>query len=198
MTTGGGNDYLGHQESGWSVETLRVHIREIMEERERRFSEALREKDKRDEQRYLTQQEGIDRTQAATEKAVQVALAAADRAIGKAEDTSERRLDILNEFRRTVEDLVKQAPTRMELDPKFITLADRITAFIKDSRDADDRLREEHQRDMVTIRDELQKAVRPLAQMQDVNAGWAGGVEKLWSVILSGLAAAIAIAAFLR
>lgn len=191
--------------SGWTVDTLHGHIIMILEERtrhvddrhaslmdliheqDRRYSERLAEKDKRDEQRYVAQQEGVDRALMAAEKAVSAALTAADRAISKAEDASERRLNILNEFRATVENLVKAAPTRNEIEPRFEALNEKIMRQITDSRDADDRLRAERQRDIAIVRQEYQQGLADLKQSRDTSEGKGSGYGASWQVAIAVL-----------
>ncbi len=78
--------------SGWTVDTLHNHISDLM-----------RAADKRYEQRFDAQ-----------EKAVKDALASADRAVNKAETASEKRLDSVNEFRKTLSDQTGTFLTRAE------------------------------------------------------------------------------------
>ena len=78
--------------SGWTVDTLHSHVVRL-----------LQESDKRYEQRFQAQ-----------EKSVKDALASADRAVNKAETASEKRLDSVNEFRKTLSDQTGTFLTRAE------------------------------------------------------------------------------------
>jgi len=69
-------------DDGWTLDTLRLHIERVLEERDIQY-----------QQRFDAQ-----------EKAVIAALAAADRANTKAELAADKRFDAVNEFRQTLTD----------------------------------------------------------------------------------------------
>ena len=79
---------------GWTFKTLLAHIRALMSEADRRY-----------EQRFEAQ-----------EKAVGAALAAADRAVVKAELAADKRFDGVNEFRQTLSDQNATFITRTEAE----------------------------------------------------------------------------------
>jgi len=73
----------------------------------------------------------------AQEKAVTAALAAADRAVGKAELASEKRFDSVNEFRAALSDSSRLQMPRAEAEQSMKSVEEKITALTKrvDSRD---------------------------------------------------------------
>lgn len=78
----------------WTVETLRAHLTSLIDANDRRY-----------EQRFLDSKE-----------AVQSALIAADRATAKAEQSQEKRNEIMNEFRGQLKDQAGTFVTRGDLD----------------------------------------------------------------------------------
>ena len=64
----------------------------------------------------------------AQEKAVVAALAAAKEAVTKAESAAEKRFDSVNEFRASLKDQQATFITRNEVDIRFKSLDDKITA----------------------------------------------------------------------
>lgn len=69
----------------------------------------------------------------AQEKAVAAALAAADRAVAKAELASERRFDSVNEFRATLSDQASRFVTRDEIDARLAPLVEKVNAALSNS-----------------------------------------------------------------
>jgi deoxyribodipyrimidine photolyase len=94
-------------ESAWTTDTLREH-----------FAALLEEADKRYEQRFTDQ-----------DAAVKAALAAAEKAVVKAETASEKRFDAVNEFRQTVNDIVNKMMPRSEAENSVKANADKIDAL---------------------------------------------------------------------
>jgi hypothetical protein len=93
--------------SGWTVDTLHEH-----------FTKSLAEQDRRHEAR----------TDAAKE-AVGVAMAAADRAVLKAEGAAERRFESVNEFRNTLADQQRSLMPRTEAEIRLAALDARLVAL---------------------------------------------------------------------
>jgi hypothetical protein len=62
------------------------------------------------------------------DKAIQAALASAEKAVAKAETASERRFEGVNEFRRTLSDQSATFLPRTEYDAAHTALVDRVNA----------------------------------------------------------------------
>ena len=200
--------------SGWSVDTLHGHMLTLFEERgrrfdelaarmtemldaaDRRYAERFNEADKRYEQRFIAQQVAVQDALLAQEKSVSAALVAADRAVLKAEVSSEKRFDAVNEFRATLADQAATLMPRSEAESRFGTMNDKLTELTTTTRDQDDRLRDQHQRDLVASRDEFSKAIAGVSRVQDVSAGQNKGIGQSWGVVLSVLGAAAIVLAF--
>ncbi len=101
--------------SGWTVDTLRQDLSRILDEMDRRY-----------QQRYEAQQEGVAAALAAQEKAVNAALIAADRAVIKAELAAEKRFESVNEFRATLSDQAANLMPRLEAESRIQTIADKL------------------------------------------------------------------------
>ena len=68
----------------------------------------------------------VDRRFDAQKEAVAAALAAADRAVAKAESAAERRFEAQNEFRGTLSDQARLLMPRAEAEQAFKTINDKI------------------------------------------------------------------------
>lgn len=102
--------------SGWTTDTLRSDIYRILEEMDRRY-----------QQRYEAQQEGVAAALAAQEKAVNAALIAADRAVIKAELAAEKRFEAVNEFRATLADQAATLMPRAEAEARLLSMAEKLS-----------------------------------------------------------------------
>lgn len=91
----------------WTFETLRQHLRGIMDERDKRYDEALR----------------------AVKESSSIALTAADRAVVKAETATEKRFDSVNEFRDTLADQQRTLMPRTEAELRFVALEKAIASL---------------------------------------------------------------------
>ncbi len=76
----------------------------------------LAEKDVRDQQRFEAQSAAILAALVAAREATHAALTAAKEAVTKAETTTEKRLDGMNEFRRTLSDQARNFISKGEFD----------------------------------------------------------------------------------
>ena len=99
----------GSGEPEWTVATLHALLTTVLEERERRYG-----------QRFTD-----------LETALRAALAASEKAIGKAEVATERRFESVNEFRQTLSDQARDFMTRTEA----IALTERNTERIREQAD---------------------------------------------------------------
>jgi hypothetical protein len=91
--------------SAWTTDTVLAHLRELIDERDRRY-----------EQRFEGQEKAVAAALAAQEKAVAAALSAADRAVSKAELAAEKRFEAVNEFRGQLADQAGRLLPRSEAD----------------------------------------------------------------------------------
>ena len=91
--------------SGWTVDTLRAHVRDLIEERDRRYNE-----------RFIAQ-----------EKAVEAALTSAKEAVLKAEGAAERRFESVNEFRNTLADQARDLMPRLETEALIKNIEEKVT-----------------------------------------------------------------------
>lgn len=114
--------------SGWTVDTLHVHFRQMMSD-----------KDRRDEQRFEAQQQAVRDALVAQEKAVNAALLAAQQAVTKAEMAAEKRFDSVNEFRATLSDQANMLMPRSEATVLLAAQDQRLTVVEK--RTQEDRAR---------------------------------------------------------
>lgn len=117
----------------WSAGQVLYHVTVLFSEHDRRLEEIvkrldamLREKDLRDQQRFDAQQKALTDALLAAEKAVTAALTAANTAVTKAEVANEKRLDGVNEFRRTVQDLTQFLVTKAEINPQMEAVREKI------------------------------------------------------------------------
>lgn len=101
--------------SGWTVDTLRMYLLTVIEERDRRYLATLDERDRRYSER-----------DDAWQTAMRAALAAAERAVGKAETATEKRFDSVNEFRAALTDMTREQMPRGEADTRFAALSEKI------------------------------------------------------------------------
>lgn len=106
--------------SGWTTDTLHSHLLRILTETDLRY-----------QQRYESQQKAITDALLAQKEAVSAALAAADRALVKAEMASEKRFEGVNEFRATLSDQASHLMPRGET----ITLVKGLTDKVADLTD---------------------------------------------------------------
>lgn len=113
--------------SGWTTDTLHVHL-------QRQISDMLRMLD----ERYATQVKAVDAAFAAqqavltsslqaAERAVAVALLAAEKATLKAETAADKRFEAVNEFRSTLQDQQATFITRTEAFAAIDRNTERVT-----------------------------------------------------------------------
>jgi hypothetical protein len=93
--------------SDWTVDTLREHLEALIVDHGHS-----------DNQRFLSQEEAVD-----------AALAAAEKAVTKAEVANEKRFDSVNEFRAQLNDQARNFMPRKEYEVQQEALARRLTAL---------------------------------------------------------------------
>lgn len=96
-------------DSLWTIPTLALHIERLITEVERRFEDKI----------------------GAQEKAVAIAMNAADRAVTKAEIAAERRFESVNEFRASLNDATRLQIPRLEAEALFKAHSDKNDAAQK-------------------------------------------------------------------
>jgi hypothetical protein len=83
----------------------------------------------KDHNTLISLREYVDIRFDAQEKAVNAALAAADRAVAKAESSAERRFESVNEFRSTLADSARLLMPRSETEQSLKSLSDKIDSL---------------------------------------------------------------------
>lgn len=106
--------------SDWTVETLREHLIAL-----------IAANDKRYDQRFEAAQKAIDVGLSGQKIAVDAALAAADRAVTKAELATEKRFEGVNEFRSTLSDQQRTLIPRAEVEVIVLGLNEKIATLEK-------------------------------------------------------------------
>lgn len=106
--------------SAWTVDSLKEYL-EL----------SIREKDRRDQQRYEASEKALTAALMAAEKAVTAALLAAERAVLKAEASSDKRFEATNEFRAQQGDLITTFARRDEMDARLLSLAEKMDGIIE-------------------------------------------------------------------
>ena len=90
--------------SAWTTDTVLAHLRELINERDRRY-----------EQRFEAQRTAVD-----------AALAAQEKAVAKAETAAEKRFESVNEFRGQLADQAARLLPRAESDVAFAGVREKI------------------------------------------------------------------------
>ena len=91
-------------QSSWTIETLREHLLALIEANEVKYSE-----------RFEASQSAINAAFLAQQTAMQTALTAQKIAVDKAETSTEKRFESVNEFRQTLADLQQLFIQRVEV-----------------------------------------------------------------------------------
>ena len=89
----------------WSLETLHEHVLSIIASNDRRY-----------EERFAASQRAVELGLAGTKSEISAALAAADRAVMKAEVATEKRFEGVNEFRGALDQQQRTLIPRAEVD----------------------------------------------------------------------------------
>ncbi len=108
---------------------------------------------------------------------------AAENAVMKAENASEKRFDGVNEFRAALADQTASLMPRAEAEARIASVADKLAEYNTSARDQTDRLRADFQTALATV-----------VTAQNLSAGRERGISLSWVVTL-GVIAAIAAAA---
>lgn len=95
--------------SGWTVDTLHVHMAQRMADLDRVLSRRMDDAD----------------------RAIQAALVSAEKAVDKANDANEKRFEGVNEFRKALADQTATFIPRPEYDTAHDALVARVTANVE-------------------------------------------------------------------
>ncbi len=104
----------------WTIDTLRAHITSLIEGNDKRY-----------EERFITSQKALELGLAAAKSEIAAALAAADRAVQKAEAATEKRFESVNEFRGTLDNQQRTLIPRSEVDVLVSGLNEKISQLTK-------------------------------------------------------------------
>jgi hypothetical protein len=104
----------------WSLDTLRVHLIALIDANDKRY-----------EQRFQASQEAVALGFSAQKSAVDSALAAQNTAVIKAEVSTEKRFESVNEFRNTLADQQRNLMPRSEVDVLVHAINAKIDALEK-------------------------------------------------------------------
>lgn len=106
--------------SGWTTDTLHSHIIRLIAANDDRYQE-----------RFDGQQQALKDALVGQEKAVGAALDAAKEAVTKAEISSDKRFESVNEFRATLSDQARDFLPRKEYESRHEALMNRIDLLEK-------------------------------------------------------------------
>jgi hypothetical protein len=115
----------------WSIETALDHMLALLDEKTQHLKEQMGAADKRYEERFLASQKALELGLAGLIREIQAALAAADRAVLKAEAATERRFESVNEFRGTLDNQQRTLIPRSEVDVMARGLEEKIAQITK-------------------------------------------------------------------
>lgn len=144
--------------TGWTPETILAHITQSIAEGDRRYQQRFvaqekavedalltvanmrKEADIRYEQRFIAQEKAVVIALATVDKEfhehlaqvreeTRAALSAAEKAIGKAEASTEKRFESVNEFRAQLNDQVNTFIPRKEAEGSVGAVVERLSAF---------------------------------------------------------------------
>ena len=114
------------ERSGWSLETAIDHLLAVVNERHARVVTLIEGNDKRYEERFSASQKALELGLAGQKSEISAALAAADRAVLKAETATEKRFESVNEFRGTLDQQQRTLIPRSEVDVLMRGLEEKI------------------------------------------------------------------------
>jgi len=102
--------------AGWSLETAIDYLLSMMNEKDTHIRTLINGNDKRYEERFGASQKALELGLAGQKSEISAALAAADRAVQKAETATEKRFESVNEFRGTLDNQQRTLIPRSEVD----------------------------------------------------------------------------------
>ena len=164
-----------NKQDGWSLETAIDHLLAIIGERHAQVITLIEGNDKRYEERFSASQKALELGLAGQKSEISAALAAADRAVLKAEVATEKRFESVNEFRGTLDQQQRTLIPRSEVDVLMRGVEEKISSLGKSL-------------------DELKTTVSSMqSERAGIKGGWgyAAGVLGIVVAILSALAFAL-------
>ena len=139
----------------WTTDTLRVYLLREVENANAQVQQQFVDLNVLLDERYGTQSKALDKAFVASEtamrtaleaaeKAVQAALTAAKEAVTKSEVAAEKRFESVNEFRGQLQDMIETLVSKIEVDAKFRSVADKadgtIERFERQNTKSDERI----------------------------------------------------------
>jgi len=116
----------GDSESGWTVDTLRAHMQQRIDDLVRMLDERYATQTRATERAFEAQQTAMQTAMTAADTAVSKALESAEKAVTKAESAAEKRFDAVNEFRQTLSDQAATLMPRAESKSRHAAAAEKI------------------------------------------------------------------------
>jgi hypothetical protein len=117
--------------TGWSLETAIDYLLAVIREKDDHLHTLVLSNDRRYEERFVASQKALELGLAGTKSEISLALAAADRAVQKAEMATEKRFESVNEFRGTLDQQQRTLIPRTEVDVLVRGLDEKITQLTK-------------------------------------------------------------------
>lgn len=153
---------------GWSLETAIDHLIGIINEKDANLRTLISGNDKRYEERFIASQKALELGLAGQKSEISAALAAADRAVLKAEMATEKRFESVNEFRGTLDNQQRTLIPRAEVDVLMRGVSEKIFTLTKGQ-------------------DELKGTVALLqAERQGIKGGWGYAVGAVGFILAVG------------
>lgn len=119
----------GSSESGWTTDTLHVHMQRQLDGLTRMLDERYATQTKATDKAFEAQQTAMQAALTAAETAVSKALESAEKAVTKAESAAEKRFDAVNEFRGQLSDQAATLMPRAESNARHEAAAEKIDAL---------------------------------------------------------------------
>jgi hypothetical protein len=116
---------------GWSLETAIDYLLAIVGEKYAHVVTRMEGNDQRYEERFAASQRALDLGLAGQKAEITTALAAADRAVQKAEAATEKRFESVNEFRGTLDNQQRTLIARSEVEQIVRGLEEKISGLTK-------------------------------------------------------------------
>ncbi len=145
------------------------------------FERVINEKDHQYDQRFRASEIAVQAALVAQKLSVDTALAAADRAVSKAEIATDKRFDSVNGFRETLTDLQSTLMPRSETMALLKSLEDKLAVaqITYESRLEVQRLSVEKDNDAMT------KEIVSLRESRAEGGGKISGISAVWGVLIA-------------
>ena len=116
---------------GWSLETSIDYLLAVQNEKHAHILMLIAGNDRRYEERFSASQKALELGLAGTKSEITVALAAADRAVQKAEAATEKRFESVNEFRGALDNQQRTLIQRSEVEAVIKGVEEKIGNLTK-------------------------------------------------------------------